>query len=83
VNAPWRMPFVETDLAPERSRVGPYEVLAEREDFVGVTYHDPDGTPLYCYHTERARLTGPDVRAEDVAYEFATRERLEGWTISV
>ncbi len=83
VNAPWRMPFVGNDLAPERSRVGPYEVSAARDDFVGVTYHDPDGTPLYCYHTERARLTGAGVQAVDVAYEFASRRKLEGWTVSI
>ena len=83
VNAPWRMPFVPVALAPERSSIGPYEVSAEREDFVGVTYHDPDGTALLCYHTERARLTGPGVEAVDLAYEFATRRPLEGWTVSI
>jgi hypothetical protein len=83
VSAPWHMPFVRDALAPERSRVSPYEVPADRGDFVGVTYHDPDGTALFCYHTERARLTGPGLEAVDVAYEFASRRPLEGWTISI
>jgi hypothetical protein len=83
VNAPWRIPFVGAELAPERSRIGPYEVAARRDDFVGVTYEDPDGTPLFCYHTERARITGPGLEAADASYEFATRAPLDGWTIAL
>jgi hypothetical protein len=83
VNAPWQLPFVRADLSPERSRIGPYAVAAAREDFVGVTYHDPDGGRLFCYHTERARVSGPGLETGDVAYEFATRTALDGWTISL
>ena len=72
---------------PLLSISGWFEVDGER--------HEPDGapghrarvwsarSPLYCSHTERARLTGPGLEATDVAYEFASRSRLEGWTISV
>ena len=29
---------------------------APRRSLVGVTYHDPDGTPAYCYNSEVASL---------------------------
>jgi hypothetical protein len=32
------------------------EVHAPRPSLVGVTYHDPDGTPAYCYNSEVASL---------------------------
>jgi hypothetical protein len=32
------------------------EVDAARDRLVGVTYHDPDGTPAYCYNTETASI---------------------------
>ena len=32
------------------------EVDAPRASLVGVTYHDPDGTPAYCYNSEVASL---------------------------
>jgi hypothetical protein len=32
------------------------EVDAIREQLVGVTYHDPDGEPAYCYNSETASL---------------------------
>jgi hypothetical protein len=32
------------------------EVDAEREHLAGVTYHDPDGDPAYCYNTETASI---------------------------
>jgi hypothetical protein len=32
------------------------EVDAARDQLVGVTYHDPDGEPAYCYNTETASI---------------------------
>jgi len=38
----------------QRRLVG--EVDAPRESLVGVTYHDPDGDPAYCYNSEVASM---------------------------
>jgi hypothetical protein len=42
--------------AIDRARKLIVEVDAERDRLAGVTYHDPDGDPAYCYNTETASI---------------------------
>lgn len=60
---------------PTTLRVGPYRVEAALADLAGVTYRDPDGSPVYCYHAEGARLHGPGVDAV-ASFEYGSRRPL-------
>jgi hypothetical protein len=75
------------------------QVDAPREQLVGVTYHDPDDEPVYCYHSDvasvRAQLLeregrlGPYkpieelVGAGNAQFEYAQREPIAGIELSV
>lgn len=65
--------FARGEAKPGRVRVGGRVVEAPKESFVGVTYHDPDGSEVYCYHSEHG----------GVALEFGTRAKLDGWPLSI
>jgi len=62
---------------PTRVAAGPFAAETAAADLVGVTYRDPDGAAVYCYHSETARLSGPGVDAV-AAFEYGTRRPLEG-----
>jgi hypothetical protein len=64
------LPFARAALGETGFRVGRYVVDAPAESFLRVQYHDPDGTPVLCRHSEEGRLRGPDVDLRDVAVEL-------------
>jgi hypothetical protein len=63
------LPFARAHIESGRVRVGPWVAEAPLESFLEVTYHDPDGSPVACLHSERGRLRGPGVELSDVAVE--------------
>lgn len=58
---------------------GGFELSAAPSTAVGVTYRDPDGSRAYCWHSERGRLAGRGIETDVAAYEFGSRETLDGW----
>jgi hypothetical protein len=68
-------------------------VTAEREDLVGVTYHDPDGDLAYCYNSEiasmRLAVWDSERLVEDLVspcrahFEYAQREKLTDLPLKV
>ena len=70
------------------------EVTPQSEDLIGVTYRDPSGTAVYCYHSELAdlalrhytrprrdfewRLEAELLAPSSAAFEYGSQEPLEG-----
>lgn len=75
------LPFARGTVSPPTVRVGPFTVTAEPATFIGLRYRDTDGSTIWCYHSERARLTGPGFDVEGVAMEIARREAIDGWPV--
>ena len=69
-------------------------ITPRREDLIGITYHDPSGRPVYCYHSELADISLRRYRrasgksawdlAESIeapgaaAFEYGSTTRLDG-----
>jgi hypothetical protein len=77
------LPFVRGIVTPPAVRVGPFTVTAEPVTFIGLRYRDTDGSTIWCYHSERARLIGPGFDIDGAAMEIARREPLEGWSVAL
>ena len=81
----------DAEYATERlaGRVSP-----QRDDLIGITYHDPSGRPVYCYHSELAdislryyrrdsgrsawKLAEQMVAEDSAAFEYGSTTRLGG-----
>ncbi len=64
------LPLARARVDPGRVQVGPWVAEAPLGSFLEVTYHDPDGSPVTCLHSEQGRLRGPDLELGDVAVEL-------------
>jgi hypothetical protein len=62
--------------------VGPYVVDAPVPSFIGLRYLDTDGSEIWCYHSEAARLRGRGGDFSGAAMEIATREPIPGWRVA-
>jgi hypothetical protein len=77
--APPGLPIARGSIAPPEVRVGPYRVSAPASSFIGLRYVDTDGSTVWCYHSERAVLSGAGVELP-AALEIARRSPLAGWS---
>jgi hypothetical protein len=64
------LPIARAELRSESVRVGPFVAEAPAASFLEVTYHDPDGSPVTCLHSEQGRIRGAGVELADVALEL-------------
>jgi hypothetical protein len=70
------LPIARGAVDPPRVRVGNTVVEAPPESFLGLEYLDTDGSSVWCFHSEEARLG-----SMPAAMEIATREPLDGWRV--
>ena len=75
------LPIARARVEPPRLTVGPYAVEAPVTSFVGLRYLDTDGSTIWCYHSEAARLQGNGSDFPGAAMEIATREPIPGWRV--
>ena len=68
------LPLARAAVSGASVRVGPYTASADPASFVGLRYLDTDGSTIWCYHSEEARV-GDLVGA----MEIATRSPIDGW----
>jgi hypothetical protein len=64
------LPLARAELTDRSVRVGPFVADAPAASFLEVTYHDPDGSPVTCLHSEQGRLRGAGVELADAALEL-------------
>ena len=77
------LPLARGSAEPPTVRVGPFVVTAQPATFIGLRYRDTDGSTIWCYHSERARLRGRGLDVADAAMEIARRTPIEGWTVAL
>lgn len=66
------IPLARAHVEAGTVQVGPWVAEAPVDSFLEVTYHDPDGSPVTCLHSERATLRGPGLELTDVALEHGS-----------
>jgi hypothetical protein len=82
----WRALTNRSSFAPDRWRFEALsdrrkliaEVEADRRLLAGVTYHDPDGQPAYCYNTETASMRLGVYERAGARSEWTQAATLEG-----
>jgi len=76
------LPLAHSRVEPPRLTVGPYVVDAPVPSFIGLRYLDTDGSEIWCYHSEAARLRGRGGDFSGAAMEIAMREPIPGWRVA-
>ena len=68
------LPLARASIGEASFSVGGVEAAADPRSFVGLRYVDTDGSTIWCYHSEEARIG--DLGG---AMEIAARAPIEGW----
>jgi len=64
------LPLARAELTGRSVRVGPFVAEAPADSFLEVTYHDPDGSPVTCLHSEQGVIRGAGIELSDAAVEL-------------